>query len=108
MLGVLVSALATCALVGAVLVAHDDWRAGSGLPGPYATKPCENVHRWLPDGTSSLRQFDDYAGTLIRGRSFRLSDKRCGDGTLRQETFSHTESAAGNRQCPNRSTEAPL
>jgi hypothetical protein len=81
------------------LVAHDDWRAGSGLPGRSATNPCVKGHGWLPNGRYSLRQYDDYRGTLIHGRSFRLSDKRCGNGTLREELFIHTESAAGNRQC---------
>ena len=82
------------------LVAHDEWRAGSGFPGRYTTNPCVKGHGWLPDGTYSLRQYNDYAGTLIHGRSFRLSDKRCGDGTLREELFIHTES--GGRQPPVR------
>jgi hypothetical protein len=80
-------------------VAHDEWRAGSGFPGASTTDPCAKGRGWLPDGTYSLRQYNDYAGTLIHGRSFRLSDRRCGDGTLREELFIHTESAAGNRQC---------
>ena len=83
------------------LVAHDDWRAGSGFPGRSATKACVKGRGWLPNGTYSLRQYADYPGTLIHGRAFRLSDKRCRNGTLRQELFIHTESAAGNRQCPD-------
>jgi hypothetical protein len=81
------------------LVAHDDWRAGSGLPGASTTNPCVKGHGWLPDGTYSLRQYDDYAGNLIHGRAFRLSDKRCPNGTLREQLFIHTETGAGNRQC---------
>ena len=81
------------------LVAHDEWRAGSGSPGRYTTDPCAKGRGWLPDGTYTLRQYNDYAGTLIHGRAFRLSDQRCGDGTLREELFVHTESAAGNHQC---------
>lgn len=83
-------------------IAHGSWRAGSGLPGGHATDACVRNHGWLPDGRYSLRQVDDYAGTLIHGRVFRLSDKRCADGTLRQELFIHTEASAGNGQCANR------
>ncbi len=80
-------------------VAQDSWRAGSGLPGGSATNSCVKNHGWLPDGRYTLRQYDDYAGNLIHGRAFRLSDKRCSNGTLRQELFIHTEAAAGNAQC---------
>jgi hypothetical protein len=82
------------------VVAHDSWRAGSGLPGGgLAENACAKGHGWLPDGTYSLRQYDDYAGSLIHGRAFRLSDKRCANGTLREQLFIHTESGPGNRQC---------
>jgi len=83
------------------VVAQDAWRAGSGLPGGSATKACVKGHGWLPDGRYSLRQYDDYAGNLIHGRAFRLSDKRCADGTLREQLFIHTEAGAGNTQCAN-------
>jgi hypothetical protein len=81
------------------VVASQSWRAGSGLPGGSATNSCVKNHGWLPNGRYTLRQYDDYAGNLIHGRAFRLSDKRCPNGTLRQELFIHTEAAAGNRQC---------
>jgi hypothetical protein len=81
------------------VVARDSWRAGSGLPGGSATSSCVKGHGWLPNGRYSLRQYDDYAGNLIHGRAFRLSDKRCTNGTLREQLFIHTEAAAGNRQC---------
>lgn len=81
------------------VVAQDSWRAGSGLPGGSATNSCVKGHGWLPDGRYSLRQYDDYAGNLIHGRAFRLSDKKCPNGTLREELFIHTEAAAGNTQC---------
>ena len=81
------------------VVDRASWRAGSGLPGGSATNACVKNHGWLPDGTYSLRQYDDYAGNLIHGRAFRLSDKHCANGTLRQELFIHTEAAAGNAQC---------
>ena len=78
------------------VVSHDSWRAGSGLPGGSATNSCVKNHGWLPNGRYSLRQYDDYAGSLIHGRAFRLSDKRCSNGTLREQLFIHTE--AGARQ----------
>ncbi|HEX3932473.1 MAG TPA: hypothetical protein VHW64_17390 [Nocardioides sp.] len=83
------------------LVRHDAWRAGSGLPGGSATNACVKNHGWLPDGRYSLRQYDDYDGSLIHGRAFRLSDKRCGNGTLREQLFIHTEAGPGNTQCAN-------
>ena len=83
------------------VLAQDSWRAGSGLPGGSATNSCVKGHGWLPNGRYTLRQYDDYAGNLIHGRAFRLSDKRCANGTLREQLFIHTEAAAGNRQCAN-------
>jgi hypothetical protein len=83
------------------VLAHDSWRAGSGLPGGSATNSCVKGHGWLPNGRYTLRQYDDYAGNLIHGRAFRLSDKHCSNGTLREQLFIHTESAAGNHQCAN-------
>src|SRR4051794_6910886 len=55
------------------ILAKDWWRAESGLPGGSTTNPCVKGHGWLPDGRYTLRQYDDYAGSLIRGRAFRLS-----------------------------------
>jgi len=82
------------------VLAQDSWRAGSGLPaGGHATNACVKGHGWLPNGRCALRQYDDYAGTLIHGRAFRLSDKRCANGTLREQLFIHTEASAGNGQC---------
>ncbi|MGC4112827.1 MAG: hypothetical protein QM747_20890 [Nocardioides sp.] len=82
-------------------VAHDAWRAGSGLPGGSATNACVKGHGWLPNGRYSLHQYDDYAGNLIHGRAFRLSDKRCTNGTLREQLFIHTEAGPHNSQCAN-------
>jgi hypothetical protein len=83
------------------VLAHDSWRAGSGLPGGSTTSSCVKGHGWLPNGRYTLRQYDDYAGNLIHGRAFRLSDNRCSNGTLREQLFIHTESGAGNHQCAN-------
>jgi len=81
------------------VLATDSWRAGSGLPGRSTTNACVKGHGWLPHGRYTLRQYDDYAGNLIHGRAFRLSDKRCANGTLRDQLFIHTEAGAGNTQC---------
>jgi hypothetical protein len=83
-------------------VAKDSWRAGSGLPGGSAKNPCVKGHGWLPNGRYTVRQYNDYAGNLIHGRAFRLSNKRCSNGTLREQLFIHTEAGAGNTQCPDR------
>jgi hypothetical protein len=64
-----------------------------------ATNSCVKNHGWLPNGRYTLRQYDDYAGNLIHGRAFRLSDKRCANGTVREQLFVHTEASAGNGQC---------
>lgn len=81
------------------VVAHQAWRAGSGFPGAATENPCAKNRGWLPNGRYSVRQVENYPGSLIRGRVFRLSDKRCPDGTLRQELFIHTETGPGNHQC---------
>jgi hypothetical protein len=83
------------------VLAHDSWRAGSGLPGRSTENPCVKGHGWLPNGTYSLRHYPDYHGNLIHGRAFRLDDKRCPNGTLREQLFIHTEAGAGNTQCAN-------
>jgi hypothetical protein len=83
------------------LVAHHSWRAGSGFGGPGTEDACAKGRGWLPDGRYRVVQYDDYRGTLIHGRAFRLADKRCRNGTLRQQLFLHTEASAGNGQCPD-------
>ncbi|MGZ4449111.1 MAG: hypothetical protein ACXVXT_19910 [Blastococcus sp.] len=83
------------------LTEHRSWRAGSGWGGPHTTDECVHDRGWLPDGRYSFVQHDDYAGSLIKGRAFYLGNKRCHDGTLRTDLFIHTETGAGNRQCPD-------
>ena len=78
------------------------WRAGSGMLGRAGRNSCVKNHGWLPNGTYSLRQYDNYGGHLIKGRAFRLDDKRCSNGTGRTDLFLHTEQGAGNRQCADR------
>jgi hypothetical protein len=78
------------------------WRAGSGMLGRAGRNSCRNNVGWLPNGTYRVRQYADYPGHLIKGRAFRLDDKRCGSGNRRFDLFIHTEQGAGNRQCRNR------
>jgi hypothetical protein len=83
------------------VVDQASWRAGSGFGGPGTEDSCHKGVGWLPNGRYSLRQYDDYHGNLIHGRAFRLNDKRCRNGTLREQLFIHTEASAGNGQCPD-------
>ena len=77
------------------------WRAGSGMLGTAGTNECAKGRGWLPNGRYRLRFHRDYPGSLIKGRAFRLDDKRCRNGRLRVALFIHTEQAAGNGQCPD-------
>jgi len=78
------------------------WRAGSGMLGKSGRNACVKNKGWLPNGTYAVRQYQNYGGNLIKGRAFRLDNKRCGNGTNRVDLFLHTEQGARNRQCPNR------
>ncbi|MCW2819960.1 MAG: hypothetical protein JWR42_2747 [Marmoricola sp.] len=78
------------------------WRSGSGIGGRAGRDSCARNQGWLPNGSYRVRQYDDYPGTLIKGRAFRLDDHACPDGTRRTALFIHTEQGAGNRQCPDR------
>jgi len=78
------------------------WRAGSGMLGRAGRNECAKGRGWLPNGTYRLRYHRDYHGNLIKGRAFRLDDKRCRNGRWRVQLFIHTEQGAGNTQCPNR------
>jgi hypothetical protein len=78
------------------------YRAGSGLNGNECDSAAyDNVGGWLPAGYYSLwGHWNNYQGSLIQGRVWRLQDKRCqgGAGTLRTELFIHSEETAGNEQ----------
>jgi hypothetical protein len=78
------------------------WRAGSGMLGRAGRNACANNRGWLPNGTYRLRAYDDYPGHKIKGRAFRLDDKRCSSGNRRYDLFIHTEQGAGNKQCANK------
>jgi len=77
------------------------WRAGSGMLGRAGVNECAKGRGWLPDGTYRLRYHRDYAGSLIKGRAFRLDDHRCRNGRWRVALFIHTEQGAHNVQCPD-------
>lgn len=78
------------------------WRSGSGMLGKRGRNSCVNNKGWLPTGTYSLKQYNNYPGHLIKGRAFRVDDKRCPSGNRRFDLFIHTEQGAGNRQCADR------
>ena len=82
-------------------IESESWRAGSGFEGQAATNACAKGRGWLPNGTYSFIQYDDYWGQLIKGRAFYLGNKACRNGTVRTELFIHTETGAGNKQCRN-------
>jgi hypothetical protein len=84
------------------VVERRSWRSGSGMLGKAGKNSCTKNRGWLPNGTYSVRQYDDYPGNLIRGRAFRLEDKTCPNGTRRVDLFVHTEQGARSTQCPNR------
>lgn len=84
---------------GQILV-QQAFRAGSGT----STNECYLGHGWLPTGWYDIvGHFDHYDASLIKGRAWQLSDKRCygGTGTLRTELFIHSEETAAQGQyCP--------
>ena len=89
------------------VVETTSWRAGAGLPGSIGRSSCATSKGWLPDGTYRLRQYDDYAGHVIKGRAFRLDDKACPSGHVRHDLFLHTEQGPHSRQCADRRGDQP-
>jgi hypothetical protein len=84
------------------VVETKSWRSGSGMLGKGGRNSCVNNKGWLPSGTYNVRQYDNYGGNKIKGRAFRVDDKRCPTGNRRFDLFIHTEQGAGSKQCPNR------
>ena len=78
------------------------WRSGSGMLGKTGRNSCVKNKGWLPNGSYAVRQHNNYNGNLIKGRAFRIDNKRCPNGTSRVDLFIHTEQGARNRQCANR------
>ncbi|MFE6778628.1 L,D-transpeptidase [Streptomyces sp. NPDC057702] len=69
-------------------VTLDSWRAGSGT----TTNSCTRNAGWLPNGTYQIPWRDeDYDGSKIKGYVVRLSDKKCANGTQRDDLFIHSE-----------------
>lgn len=70
------------------------YRAGSGS----GTNACQ-ANNWIPLGTYSVPFHNDhYAGSLIQGRVWRLSDYQCSNGVRRTQLFVHSEETASNGQ----------
>ena len=91
---------------GRTLVESRSWRAGSGFT-PHSTNACKRDDGWLPNGGYRPRLIADYWGSLIKGRAIALGQKACGNGTVRQNLFIHTEQGARNSQCADRKGDQP-
>ena len=78
------------------------YRAGSGLnQNECDSASYDEVGGWLPSGYYNLwGHYDQYAGTKIQGRVWRLQDKRCNGGTgqIRNDLFIHSEETSTNQQ----------
>jgi hypothetical protein len=73
-------------------------RAGSGS----GYNACQK-NNWIPLGSYDVPfHSDHYAGSLVQGRVWRLSDYQCSNGVRRTELFIHSEETSGNGQsCPS-------
>ncbi|MDQ3993055.1 MAG: hypothetical protein M3229_05290 [Actinomycetota bacterium] len=69
------------------LVYSASWRAGSGV----STNACWVDHGWLPSGYYDVNGHVDHFDDRIKGRVWRLGDKRCSNGQFRTALFIHTE-----------------
>ncbi|MFF4650038.1 hypothetical protein [Streptomyces sp. NPDC001380] len=72
------------------MVVNASWRAGSGIG---VKDDCASNRGWLPNGSYDVTLYTAYNGSAIKGVAFRLSDKRCHNGTgrWRTELFVHSE-----------------
>ena len=69
-------------------------RAGSGS----GTDACQH-NNWIPMGDYAVLWHDDnYPGSSIQGRVWRLSDYQCSNGVRRTELFVHSEETSGQGQ----------
>ena len=76
------------------------YRAGSGVNQNACDSGSDGIGGWLPGGWYTLwGHWHDFNGT-IKGRVWRLQDKRCGvyPYTLRTELFIHSEETAAQGQ----------
>jgi len=64
------------------------YKAGSGV----STNTCASLKGWLPNGDYKIRFHQkNYPGSKIHGYVIRISDKKCHNGTKRDELFIHSE-----------------
>ena len=80
-------------------------RAGSGS----GTDACQH-NNWIPLGDYDVLWHDDnYPGSKIQGRVWRLSDYQCSNGVRRSELFVHSEETSGQGQsCGPSGTDYPF
>ena len=80
-------------------------RAGSGS----GTDACQH-NNWIPLGDYDVLWHDDnYPGSKIQGRVWRLSDYQCSNGVRRTELFVHSEETSGQGQsCGPSGTDYPF
>ena len=68
--------------------------SGSGS----GTDACQH-YNWIPKGDYDVLWHDDnYPGSSIQGRVWRLSDYQCSNGVRRTELFVHSEETSGQGQ----------
>lgn len=82
-----------------------DIRAGSGS----GTDACQH-NNWIPKGDYDvLWHDDDYPGSQVQGRVWRLSDYQCSNGVRRTDLFVHSEETSGQGQaCGPSGTDYPF
>jgi len=80
-------------------------RAGSGS----GTDACQH-NNWIPLGAYDVLWHDDnYTGSKVQGRVWRLSDYQCSNGVRRTELFVHSEETSGQGQsCGPDGTDYPF
>lgn len=73
------------------------YRAGSGS----GTNACA-TNNWIPVGGYNVTYHqDNFAGSKIQGRVWKISDYQCSNGVLRWDLFVHSEETSSNGQsCP--------
>jgi len=81
------------------------FRAGSGS----GTDACQH-NNWIPKGHYDVLWHDDnYPGSKIQGRVWRLSDYQCSNGVRRTELFIHSEETSQQGQaCGPAGTDYPF
>jgi len=82
-----------------------DFRAGSGID----TDACQHDN-WIPLGNYDVLWHDDnFDGSAVQGRVWRLSDYQCSNGVRRTELFIHSEETSSQGQsCGPAGTDYPF